>query len=154
MIVTVKPRAPLRLHLAIAGVAFVVGVLWPTPETTATTKTTTTQEQAAPGVALLNTGGPADTWIEPVAEVSAEGSNTGALFGFRLVSVRPGSAWDNAGLKDGDVVVSVDGHALNEGGVTDLSRVLDAFTRRPAVVVRYLRGDVDATPFTATLNLL
>lgn len=154
MIVTSQPRAPLRYHFVVAGVAFVIAAVWPT-----STPPASSPEAAAPaslpgglpGVALLQTGTSADTWIEPVAGRTADGGNTGALLGFRLTSVRPGSAWAKAGLTDGDVVVAVDGHALSQDGFTDLSRVLDAFTQRPAVVVRYQR---DGQEFTATLNLL
>ncbi len=146
MIVTAEPRAPLRLHLAVAGIAFVVGVLWPTSTPPAANEaTTTTTTNAAPGVALLQTGTSADAWIEPVPA-----GNTGALLGFRLTSVRPGSAWDRAGLRDGDLVIAVDGH-----DVTDLSRVLAAFTGKPLVGVRYERPvDGSAITYSATLNLL
>ena len=164
MIVTAALSSSWRPHLLVAGVAFVVGVVWPTAPpvalaeapmvllptatmvtttatATATATTTKTTTPTAPTVAFLAVGSSTDVWIEPVPAVG-----TGGLLGFRLASVRPGSAWQRAGLKDGDVVVSIDGE-----GVKDLSQVLTVLSGRPSCSVRFLRGERE---LTATLVLL
>jgi len=160
MIVTAALSSSWRPHLLVAGVAFVVGVVWPTAPpvalaeapmvllptatmvtTTATATATATATTTAPTVAFLAVGSSTDVWIEPVPAVG-----TGGLLGFRLASVRPGSAWQRAGLKDGDVVVSIDGE-----GVKDLSQVLTVLSGRPSCSVRFLRGERE---LTATLGLL
>ncbi len=52
-------------------------------------------------------------------------------------SVAPGGPAQAAGIKDGDVLVSVDGHDI--AGVDDISRVLDAGRISKSVSVRLLR---------------
>lgn len=138
MIVTAQPKAPIRWHLVVAAIAFCVGVVW--QSSTSMNTPTTPEKPDAPGVALLATGSSADAWIEPVV---AGGS--GRLLGFRLVDVRPGSAWDRAGMKNDDVVTAVNGEP-----VVDLSRVLIALTGTAAAGVRFER---DGVTFSATLSL-
>lgn len=144
MIVTAAVKPPLRLHLLVVGIAVVAGVLWPTTPS-ATTADAVEPVVAAPvvasaasSVAFLAVGSSADVWLEPVAGAD------GVLAGFRLRSVWPQSAWARAGLRDGDLVVAVDGHPVT------LSLLLDTLSTQPRCAIDAVR---DGQPLTAMLQL-
>lgn len=143
MIVTASLSSSWRPHLLVAGVAFVIGAVWPTtpaPVSVATEMPAPASPAAGgPSVAFLAVGSSASVWIEPLSV-----GPTGGL-GFRLVSVRPGSAWQRAGLVDGDVVISVGDEPVT------LSGLLTAFSGRAvSATVHVLRGERE---LAATLDL-
>ncbi len=138
MIITVSPSSSLVRPLLVSLAALALG-LWTSskggferPGPVGAWEPVLPAVSATSGLLALPWAAGADVGLTLVVE-------GGRLAGFSLKSVRAGSPWARAGLRDGDVIRNVDGAA-----VTDLAQVLHVLSSSPRHLLVVVRpGDAD-----------
>jgi S1-C subfamily serine protease len=82
--------------------------------------------------------------------VNARSVTDGTRDGALVVNVEPGGPGANAGLREQDVVIAVDGRPV--GSSEELAVEIDAHAPGETVDVEYVRGDEESTTVQATLG--
>jgi Aspartyl protease/PDZ domain len=72
--------------------------------------------------------------------------------GYEVMDVAPGSAAAQAGLRNGDLIIAVDGHAVTDSGLSDMRKKLRSAPPGTRVGLRVRRGSSETRSITLVLR--